>query len=110
MPFTRLINTALVTKIHTIEWTPAILNLTALRIGVEVNWGLDPGKETWDWLRKHNITSNPGIKPLVGGPTNFRDVPFSLTEEFVSVYRMHPLLPDFLKIRCMKTKEYTDKR
>jgi len=26
-------------------------------------------------------------------------VPYSLTEEFASVYRMHPLLPDFLHLR-----------
>lgn len=26
-------------------------------------------------------------------------VPYSLTEEFVSVYRMHPLLPDYLQLR-----------
>ena len=26
-------------------------------------------------------------------------VPYSLTEEFVSVYRMHPLLPDKLQLR-----------
>ena len=26
-------------------------------------------------------------------------VPYSLTEEFVSVYRMHPLLPDKLRLR-----------
>ncbi|KXJ28522.1 alpha-dioxygenase 2 [Exaiptasia diaphana] len=104
----RLINTAVMIKIHTIEWTPAILNNKALRTGMRVNWGLGPGKETWDWLRAQNITSNPGIKSLVGGPTKLRGVPFSLTEEFVSVYRMHPLLPDFLKIRSMETKEYTE--
>lgn len=26
-------------------------------------------------------------------------VPYSLTEEFVSVYRMHSLLPDYLQLR-----------
>ncbi|KAK3728603.1 hypothetical protein QZH41_011685 [Actinostola sp. cb2023] len=103
----RLINTAVMVKIHTIEWTPAILNNTALRTGVRVNWGLDPGQETWDWLAQFNITTNPGIKPLVGQPKNLRGVPFSLSEEFVSVYRMHPLLPDYLKILSMESKTYT---
>lgn len=28
-----------------------------------------------------------------------KGVPYSLTEEFVSVYRMHSLLPDYLLIR-----------
>uniref|UniRef100_A0A6P8I6A4 Alpha-dioxygenase 2-like n=1 Tax=Actinia tenebrosa TaxID=6105 RepID=A0A6P8I6A4_ACTTE len=105
----RLINAAVAIKIHTIEWTPAILNYTALRAGVRVNWGLDPGKEIWEWLKKHNISSNIGIKPLVGQPRNLQGVPFSLTEEFVSVYRMHPLLPDYLNMRSMETRERTGK-
>jgi hypothetical protein len=101
----RLINSAVVIKIHTIEWTPAILNNTALRDGVLVNWGLDPGKEIWEWLKKHNISSDIGIKPLVGQPRNLQGTPFSLTEEFVSVYRMHPLLPDHLNMRSSDTKD-----
>src|SRR5207302_3576363 len=35
-------------------------------------------------------------------PTNHHGVPYSLTEEFVAVYRMHPLIPDdfvFLPLR-----------
>jgi alpha-dioxygenase len=31
-------------------------------------------------------------------------VPYSLTEEFVSVYRMHPLLPDSLHLRDISAK------
>ena len=31
-------------------------------------------------------------------PNNY-GVPYSLTEEFVSVYRMHSLLPDYLHLR-----------
>ena len=30
---------------------------------------------------------------------NNHGVPYSLTEEFVSVYRMHSLLPDYLHLR-----------
>ena len=41
----RLINAAVMVKIHTVEWTPAILNNTALRAGVYLNWGLSPGDE-----------------------------------------------------------------
>lgn len=108
----RLINTAVIMKIHTVEWTPAILNNSALRAGVRVNFGLSPGKEVFDWLAAHNISvsaSSGILKPIVGSPANFNGVPFSLTEEFVSVYRMHPLLPDDLHIRSFSTGQKTGK-
>ncbi|EDO45807.1 predicted protein [Nematostella vectensis] len=103
----RLINVAQMVKIHTIEWTPAILNDTALREGVRVNWGLRPGREIFAWLHSHNISSDVGITPLVGNAKKMRGVNFSLTEEFVAVYRMHPLLPDQLRVRNIRSREYT---
>ena len=108
----RLINTATIQKIHTVEWTPAILNNSVLRAGVYVNFGLSPGKEVFDWLAAHNISieaSGAVLKPIVGSPSKFYGVPFSLTEEFVSVYRMHPLLPDDLYMRSVETGQRTGK-
>lgn len=108
----RLINTATIQKIHTVEWTPAILNNSALRAGVYVNFGLSPGKEVFDWLKAHNISismSGAVLKPIVGSPSEFHGVPFSLTEEFVSVYRMHPLLPDDIHILSSTTRQRTGK-
>ena len=98
-------------KIHTVEWTPAILNNSALTAGVRVNFGLSPGKEVIAWLKQHNITPSGALfKPVVGSPRDFSDVPFSLTEEFVSVYRMHPLLPDELYMRSANTRQRTGKK
>ncbi|WOL13034.1 hypothetical protein Cni_G21803 [Canna indica] len=34
---------------------------------------------------------------------NNHGVPYSLTEEFTSVYRMHPLLPETLQLRNINT-------
>jgi hypothetical protein len=34
------------------------------------------------------------VSGIVGSETNHFNVPYSLTEEFVAVYRMHPLVPD----------------
>lgn len=102
----------MIMKIHTVEWTPAILNNSALRAGVRVNFGLSPGKEVLDWLAAHNISvsaSSGILKPIVGSPADFNGVPSSLTEEFVSVYRMHPLLPDYLHIRSFSTGQRTGK-
>jgi hypothetical protein len=46
---------------------------------------------------------------IVGGSPNFAGVPFSHSEEFVSVYRFHSLLPDTLTIRDHVTGQRTDK-
>ena len=34
----RIVNCALMAKIHTVEWTPAILAHPALQIGMSANW------------------------------------------------------------------------
>jgi len=122
----RMINAAVIVKIHTIEWTPAILPNPALEAGMNANWeGLnqyfDPPLEPTE--------IPPSLSSVVDGvagnardlkvyPTSAElqaqgvpagqadqiaavfagDVPYSLTEEFVSVYRMHTLLPDVVKL------------
>ena len=100
----RLITSAVMVKIHTVEWTPAILPNQALEVGMNANWyGLN--KYLWP-----KLIALPGFIPLPyrhvifgmrGGPRELHtdpalgtEVPFALTEEFVSVYRMHTLLPD----------------
>jgi hypothetical protein len=46
------------------------------------------------------ISSSEVISGIPGGPTEHYGVPYSLTEEFTSVYRMHPLLPDEFDLRA----------
>src|SRR4051794_20699778 len=89
----RLVVAALIAKIHTIEWTPAILGSKALDVAMHANWS---GPPAGDWLTRlglwlvdqHSSVGIPATKP------DHHRVPFSLTEDFVTVYRMHPLLPD----------------
>ena len=102
----RMINAAVLAKIHTVEWTPAILPHEAANIGLNANWnGLNkhfklglptPPRE----LR--NTTSDPILHGIVGGNRDDKGVPYTLTEEFVSVYRMHPLLPEDIVVRSAK--------
>ena len=95
----RLVNAALMAKIHTIEWTPAILPHPLLVLALNTNWhGLLPG------LQKvfHNLADNDLISGIPGSPTDHHTAPYSLTEEFGSVYRMHSLLPDDFEIRSVK--------
>jgi hypothetical protein len=88
----RLINAALLAKIHTVEWTPGILGLSALRIAMNANW--------WGLLGKNfkKIFARVGdgelLSGIIGSSTDHHTAPYYLTEEFVSVYRMHPLMPD----------------
>jgi len=41
------------------------------------------------------------ISGIVGGRPDHFGVTFSLTEEFVSVFRMHPLIPDDYTFRSV---------
>jgi hypothetical protein len=47
---------------------------------------------------------------IPGSPTDHHGVPYSLTEEFVAVYRMHPLLPDDFTFRSIETDEVLQER
>jgi len=78
-------------KIHTVEWTPAILAHPALQIGMSANWWGLVGEKLTKMLGR--ISKNEVISGIPGSGVDQGGVPYSLTEEFVSVYRMHPLIP-----------------
>ncbi len=93
----RLINAALIAKIHTIEWTPGILDHPALHVAMNANWyGVLP-----KWVKRTfgHIGSGELISGIVGSPLDHHTAPYSITSEFVSVYRMHPLIPDDYQVR-----------
>jgi hypothetical protein len=99
----RLINAGLIAKIHTVEWTPGILNTKALQIGMNANWyGVLP-----HWVKRTfgHIGSGELISGIVGSPLDHHTAPYSITSEFVSVYRMHPLIPDDYELRSHETGE-----
>jgi hypothetical protein len=93
----QLINSALLAKIHTVEWTPGILGHPTLQIAMRANWWGLAGE--WAYRRFGRLSRNELISGIVGGPTNHFNVPYALTEEFVAVYRMHPLIPDDYSFR-----------
>ncbi len=127
----RLVNSALMAKIHTTEWTPALLANPVLEKAMAANWwgllGDREGRDAYqtgirnviDELEKADsfLMKLTGIDPelsekvtgasaidhalagVVGAAEpNNHGVAYSLTEEFVQVYRMHPLLPDNFKV------------
>jgi hypothetical protein len=83
----RLINAALMAKIHTVEWTCAIISHPAVVRGMNFNW---------DTIR--------------GSKADHHAAPYSITEEFVSVYRMHPLMPDDYSFRSFATGAVVEER
>ncbi|KAK9119637.1 hypothetical protein Scep_017730 [Stephania cephalantha] len=95
--YARLVTSAVIAKIHTIDWTIELLKTDTLHAGMRANWyGLlgKKFKDTFGHVGSAELGGLVGLKK----PNN-HGVPYSLTEEFVSVYRMHSLLPDHLLLR-----------
>lgn len=99
----RLINSALMAKIHTKEWTPNVLPNPVLDSAMQANWD---GALT-RWFRseenQHAVATfnvvNEAAGGLVGNPIEKHGVPAWLSEEFVSDYAiLHSMLPDEIKI------------
>ena len=148
----RLVITAEMAKIHTIEWTTQLLYDEPMFLGMNANWnGLlekdDPVsnilqkvvvnqlESSGDTKKANQIYSvfasgagifglgskryadHPGILGYfpdetdiwdlsnpehVNGGVNHFGPPFNFPEEFTTVYRLHPLLPDLLDFRELK--------
>ncbi|MDT7604265.1 MAG: hypothetical protein QOF61_2262 [Acidobacteriota bacterium] len=96
-----LINAALMAKIHTVEWTPGILAHPTLKLAMNANWSGFVGEKLYKIFGR--ISKSEGISGIPGSPVNQHAAPFALTEEFVSVYRLHPLIPDEIEIRELAT-------
>jgi hypothetical protein len=95
----RLVVAALMAKIHTVDWTPAIIAHPTTVLALRANWwGLEGEKLDRRFGRR---TTNEVVRGIPGSPTNHHGVRYSLTEEFVAVYRMHPLIPDDYSLRSL---------
>lgn len=127
----RLINAALMAKIHTVEWTPAIIANPVTERAMYANWwGIsgnredrDKYQEDFEKLYEDLSKKDSFIKTILGLDPRFRDklddlsfiehglgglvgsrqadnagTAYTLTEEFVQVYRMHPLLRDSIEV------------
>lgn len=83
----RLVIAALLAKIHTIEWTPSLLSHPTTVTVLNGNWLTIPRSDT-----------------------DHHGVPYSIPEEFVAVYRMHPLMPDDFEFRSLKSNAVIGRR
>jgi hypothetical protein len=104
----KLINSALMAKIHTVEWTPAILPHPIIKLGMQTNWSGLTGEDLQDALQF--LDDKELLGGIVGSQADHHSAPYSLTEEFVAVYRMHPLIPDDLAFHSLATGRLLEKR
>ena len=99
----RLVTAAVIAKVHTIDWTIELVKTDTLTAGMRINWYGFLGKKVKDTI---GARFGPILSGLVGlKKPKDHGVPYSLTEEFVSVYRMHCLLPDTLILRDMSPEK-----
>src|SRR4051812_31111152 len=95
----RLVVAALMAKIHTVDWTPAIIAHPTTVTALRTNWWGIEGERLDKLIGRR--TSSEVIRGIPGSPTALHGVPYQLTEEFVAVYRMHPLIPDEFVFRSL---------
>ena len=105
----RLINSALMAKIHTVEWTPAIVPHPIIKTAMNVNWSGLAGEDLQELARVPRRQASCSAASSARTPTITR-APYSLTEEFVAVYRMHPLMPDEFAFHSAVTGRLLEKR
>lgn len=102
----RLCVSALMGKIHTIEWTPTLLDNPVAALGLNTNWrGVSAILEYGTRIElklAYRVLGGEQYAPYAGSPDTTQETmfnaTFAMTEEFVAVYRMHPLLPDEIQI------------
>ena len=104
----KLINSALMAKIHTVEWTCAIVPNSIIKTAMNVNWYGLASAEAQELLEF--IDRSELVGGIVGSTAEHHSAPYSLTEEFVAVYRMHPLIPDQYAFHSVHTGGLLERR
>jgi hypothetical protein len=104
----KLINSAVMAKIHTVEWTPAILPHPIIKLAMNVNWSGLVGEDKEELAAL--LDDRELLGGIVGSKADHHGAPYSLTEEFVAVYRMHPLMPDDFAFHSAVTGRLLEKR
>lgn len=91
----RLVNTAVMARIHLLEWTPGIIDCPAQHLGSSIIGR--GGLPRWLASRARHggfLARSVELTGALGSTVNHEGVPFSLTEEFAYCYRLHPMLRD----------------
>ncbi|NCN27445.1 peroxidase [bacterium] len=110
----RLVNAAIMAKIHTTEWSYAVSPNEAMKLTQDTNWSglINPTKKRkvgffngqpgiLDLFNRGTGMPGSWMSGIVGGETKLSGVPYAMTQEFVSAYRMHSLIPEELELRSL---------
>jgi hypothetical protein len=79
----RLINAALIAKIHTVEWTPAVISHPTTVAALRANWFGIAGERVHKLFGR--VSASEVVSGIPGAATDHFGVPFALTEEEVRV-------------------------
>lgn len=102
----RLVIAALIAKIHTVEWTPALMDSAKGRMLMRGNyWGLR-GERYFNTFGR--ASESEIVSGIPGSPQDHHTAPFSMTEEFGAAYRLHSLIPDQYEFRRLSTNELVE--
>ncbi len=93
----RLINAALIVKIHATEWSHALLQSPTLQYAMRGEWWGALGEAYFKAFGRP--LRNELLSGIPSSPQEHYAAPFSITEEFTAVYRLHSLLPDDFSFR-----------
>ena len=61
-------------------------------------------------MRSRFLNDQDLLGGIIGSHDDHHSAPYSLTEEFVAVYRMHPLIPDDLTFHSLVTGRVLETR
>ena len=105
----RLINGAVMAKIHTVEWTPAVLPNEGLNAALNANW-FGIANNVFHYGKNRQTVApiklrSPELGGVVGNALDKHGQPYGLTQEFVEVYRLHSFLPEELQLRKLDQAE-----
>src|SRR5262249_33043850 len=93
----RLINAALIVKIHATEWSHALLQSPTLQYSMRGEWWGALGEAYFKAFGRP--LRNELLSGIPSSPQEHYAAPFSITEEFTAVYRLHSLIPDDFSFR-----------
>jgi hypothetical protein len=93
----RLINAALIVKIHATEWTPALLQCDTLQYAMRGSWWGALGEAYFKAFGRP--ARDELLSGIPGSAAEHYAAPYAITEEFTAVYRLHSLIPDEFSFR-----------
>jgi heme peroxidase len=93
----RLVNAALIAKIHATEWTPALLQTPTLQYAMRASWWGALGEAYFKAFGRP--LRNELLSGIPASPQEQYAAPYAITEEFTAVYRLHSLIPDAFSFR-----------